>query len=152
MTYQVVQADASHIAPIAAGMRQADRNEVWATAGIIAEDAVKLSLEHSEIARTWLVDGLPASIGGITRISETVGTIWLLGTDAIDRHQRAFIVDSCAVFAEIRKGYDALFNFVDVRNEKAVRWLKWLRFSEDGPYPYGVFRQPFLRLFWERKK
>ena len=152
MKYEVVPATHEHIAPLAARMRQSDVDELWAAAAILPADAIRMSMDHAEMCNTWLIDGTPAAIGGISRQDEHAGIIWFLCTDMVDTHQRAFLVQSRFHFVKKRQGYDLLFNYVDARNERAIRWLLWLRFSFEGPYPHGVFRKPFYRFFWERNQ
>lgn len=144
--YQVVDATSAHVEPIARHMRQDDINELWAAAAILPADALNLSLAAGGPARTWLIDGTPAAMGGIN----DQGVIWLLGTDLIDRHVRAFLLESRREFEERRRQFQAVFNFIDVRNRRSIRWLRWLGFSMSEPMPYGVFRKPFLHFSWRQ--
>jgi hypothetical protein len=47
--------------------------------------------------------------------------------------------------------YPHLENYVDVRNELSIKWLRWLGFQFDPqPIPYGVWEMPFFRFRMER--
>lgn len=147
--FQVVPAAPEHIGPIAANLRQADRNELWAVAALLPDDALRLSLAAPGVARTWLIDGEPAAMGGISDGPERGhGVVWLLGTDAIDRHARAFLIESRRQFEAARSAYDFVFNWVDARNVRSLRWLRWLGFEICAPQPYGILCMPFSYFFW----
>lgn len=149
--YDIVPATAEHIDAIAETIRQADCDECWAGGAMTARDALKLSLAGADLALTWSVDGVPAAIGGITGRRESA-TIWLLTTDLVDVHRRQFLADSRMAFDAAKRDYDLLFNFVDVRNRRAIRWLKWLGFTIEAPQPYGPFGNLFHFFWWRRRE
>jgi len=149
MRYAVIDAAPEHIPAIAAGCRQADIDEVWNAAALTVTDALRISLKTAALARTWLIDGVPAAIGGVSKVGVGQGVIWLITTDLLDHHQRAFLAESRRELEQVREGYDLLYNFVDARNTRAIRWLQWLNFEMGPEIPYGVFRKPFR--YFERR-
>ncbi len=80
-------------------------------------------------------------IGPATLIGD-VGIPWLMGTDLVDAHKRAFLCESRRMVGEWQKRYPVLRNLVDARYTKALRWLTWLGFTLGPPRPYGrgIFR------------
>jgi len=42
--------------------------------------------------------------------------------------------------------FSLLYNYVDARNVKSIKWLRWLGFQLDEPAPYGVRGLPFHRF------
>jgi hypothetical protein len=147
--YEVIAARREHVEAIARAVRQADCNECWAAGAVTVRTALDLSLDGAALARTWLVDGAPAALGGITGGTEAA-TIWLITTDLVDRNRRAFLQHSLAEFAAVKDRYELLYNFVDARNRRAIAWLKWLGFTVDPPKPYGPFGKPFYFFYWRQ--
>jgi hypothetical protein len=146
--YEVVDAKPEHIEPIAERIRQADIDELWAAAAMLPRDALRFSLAGTTISGTWLVDEEPAAIGGIADYQGGSGVVWLITTDLVEKHTRGFLEESRRAFARVKPHYDCLFNYVDQRNRRAIRWLQWLGFKMSDPVIYGVFRRPFLPFSW----
>lgn len=152
MNFQVVEVLPEHIDQVSMRARQPDVEELWAAFAVTFREGLRASVEHAEYSRTWLIGGIPAAIGGTTRLSPRVGTIWLLCADLIEQHQTAFLRASRRAVHNAQREFEMLYNYVDVRNELAIGWLSWLGFHFDhDPVPYGVFHKPFLYFHWERK-
>lgn len=115
-------------------MRQADREEIDAISGRTPYDALSLSFRKSTRAYTGLVNGKPEVMFGSADINilTGVGAAWLLGTDAVERHQLRFLRESIDWRDQLLQRYSVLRNFVDTRNAVSIRWLRWLgaTFSE----------------------
>lgn len=62
-----------------------------------------------------------------------IGAPWLLGTDAVEKHQRQFLRRSLEWRSELLKRYLILRNFVHAENKVSIRWLKWLGFELSDP-------------------
>lgn len=122
----------------------ADREELWAVAAVTPDDAMRIGLRDSDYARTGLFDGVPVAMGGINR-----GIAWLVTTDLIENNVRLFLRESRREIEQAMTGYERLSNYVDARNRKAIRWLRWLGFTIDDPAPYGVFGLLF-HYFWRQ--
>lgn len=135
---QIVKARPAHVRTIAKRMREADRIEVHAASGKTPGQALAFSLRKSSIAMTWIIDGRPELMFGVgdLNILAGVGAPWLLGTDAVLSHQMEFLRSSVEWRNKLFERYSTLKNFVDVRNEVSVRWLKWLGFSLSDPIEY----------------
>jgi len=145
----VVAAQAEHIPYIAAHMRQADQDEIWAARRLTPERALKMSLGLSTHAWTGFVNGTPAVMFGVGAISIMggIGAPWLLGTDAVERHFVSFLRGSRIWLSAIQNAYPVLQNIVDDRNTVSKRWLQWLGFTMRDPIQVGtgVFRPFDLR-------
>ena len=143
---QIVPAKASHIRPIASGMRAADREEVFAASGRSPAAALAYSYRKSTYCWTALFDGRPEIMWGIGDINilTGVGAPWLLGTDAVEKNFRAFLRISNGWPAQLLRRYSVLRNFVDVRNEVSIRWLEWLGFRLLDPFEFRGYE---FRLF-----
>lgn len=130
---------------VLAGLRQADRDEVLASAGDV-ERTVLESPKHSNWTLTFLVNGEIACVMGLAPLDGLLGTRgvpWLLGTDVLDRHPGALMKTCPRYIAGMLGSYPHLLNFVDARNTRSIRWLKRLGFKIYPAVPYGVSQLPF---------
>ncbi len=143
--YEVVPATIGHARELAENMRWPDCEEVWAAAHLYPLQATLLSLEASRDATTGLADGRVVCMFGVgpAAIISTTGIPWLLTTDGVERHARAFLKRNKAVVAAMRAKYPLLRNYVDERNTVAIKWLKWLGFEILPAEPFGVEGLPF---------
>ena len=148
----IIPAEFHHIAPIAIHMRQADRDEVAASSGRSPFEAIAYSLDRSTVARTVLIDGVPAGMFGCGDLSVLTrsGAPWLLGTDDLALAPLAFLRASIDWRDKLFERYDSLRNLVDDRNTASIRWLQWLGFRFSDPIPVGKAGLPF-RLFELRR-
>lgn len=115
---------------IAANMRQADQDEV-AMEGYSPFDALKTGMDKSEFARTAIIDGDPAVMFGVGApfVLGRTGVPWLLGTDAVRKVRKSFLIECRAHIEDWMQHYSSLENRVDARNQVSIRWLKWLGFE-----------------------
>jgi hypothetical protein len=130
-TIAIVPARFEHIRPLAANMRQADVDEVFASGGQSPAGALSYSIRHSSHAWTGLIDGKPVLMFGIVDANILTGTgvPWLLATPEIETRQREFLKRSIGFRDQLLGRYSVLRNFVDVRNVVSIRWLTWLGFK-----------------------
>src|SRR5690606_1591697 len=77
------------------------------------------------------------------------GLPWLLASDRLLAHQRAFLRRCPGYLARMRRGHALLHNWVDERNAVSRRWLAWLGFRFDPPAPHGLLGLPFRRFWME---
>lgn len=151
MHVELVAATAEHLAYIAAHMRTPDVAEAWAAGHWAPLAALEMSAARTAEPLVALADGEPACAWGISQAAPLTwtGHPWLLGTPLLDAHALRILRVSKDYVESARLGYDRLVNYVDARNEKAVKWLGWLGFTLDPPAPWGVERRPFRRFWWE---
>ena len=151
-TYEIVPATYELAAAVAADMRQADIDEVWAAGRQRPENAIRMSIEGShDTAGIGLVDGEPVCAFGIGSWSvlRRLGVPWLLGTNKLARHAPHFIRESHNYVEAAKDEFQVLENYIDARNTEALKWLKWLDFKVDPAAPFGPDRLPFHRFHWE---
>ena len=147
--WRIIPADAAHIAPIAADMREADRREVWASHRHEPEQALVASLERSDLAWTCLVDGVPAFMWGAARQGSLItftGSPWLLATPRIEMVRRDFLRRSRFYVDVLQARFPRLENYAHAGNRLSLRWLKWCGFSV-ADAPTMLNNEPFY-LFW----
>jgi hypothetical protein len=148
--YQVVETTAAHVAELAQTMCDADVAEAWAAAHMMPLEALEASVAGSRDTLTGLADGKVLCIFGVGQLHALafVGYPWMLGSVELPKHTAAFIRGSRGWFREITKIYPYLENYVDIRNHRAIRWLKWMGFQVDAPIPHGPDRMPFHKFSW----
>jgi hypothetical protein len=149
--YDIVDADASHIEAIARHVRQADVNECWNALALPIRDALAISLSGATIARIGRAGGVPIVMYGVTEVDERKGQIWLVATDMLHDHQKGFLRHSRLELADFQARYDRLENHVDMRNKRAVRWLRWLGFEFDDAVRYGPMGKWFYPFWWSKE-
>jgi hypothetical protein len=148
----VIPASAEHVALLAPRVREADRLELWASGRITPERALAIGVDASTSAWTGFVDDEVVCMFGVVPASLVggIGVPWMIGSDAIVRHQRAFLRRCRGHLERMQVLYDTLVNFVDDRNVVAHRWLTWLGFHVEPPQPYGPDGLLFRRFTWRR--
>lgn len=149
---EIAPVEAEHIVAVAAAMRPADRDEVWASSRSEPVDALLRSVLASTDACVGLMDGEPACLFGVAPLSllSGRGSPWMLGTDLVDRNPVPFLRRCRPVVARWLSVYPTLENHVDARNVVAQRWLRWLGFTLEEARPHGpdgmLFHPFHLRL------
>ena len=130
-------------------LRQADVQEVKAACGMDAADALFEAVKNAKRSDAWCKDGKVIAISGVTDsgVDNATGVVWMLTSDEMEQSPKNFMIDTRGYVQDLLKTYAILFNFVDNRNIKAQRWLKWLGFQLGDPQPFGVDQLPF-RPFW----
>lgn len=148
--FQVVMATPELARAVARDARQADIDELWASARVTPLEAVNKGLEWST-AFVALADGEPLCAFGIVPFSalSASGAPWMVGTNKLEFHAVRFIKHCRLDLAKFFGEWSRLFNVVDARNVTAIRWLKWLGFTVSEPIPYGPFGLPFCPFFME---
>lgn len=152
VVYDVVDAEYAHIEQIASIARQADIDECWAQVGLPIRDGLRMTLDQSTCARVGRADGVPGVVFGAIDHGVHGGQLWMVGTTLIEKHQRGFLENSRREIEEYRIIYNMLWNYVDVRNLRAIRWLKWLGFTIGERVLYGPFLKPFYLFHWVRQE
>lgn len=121
----------AHIEQLASAIRKDDLNEVRASSGTGAYEAISVCVKASAEPITALYEGDVLCIFGIAKttfLSKSAAP-WMLGSRVLDRHKKSFLIYSKRYIEEARKDYPHMVNYVDSRYIKAVRWLKWLGFD-----------------------
>jgi hypothetical protein len=130
-------------------LRLADRQEIEAASGLDPAFALIASFKESTRADAWLVNGRAAAIAGVAthRQDPSIGLIWMLGSDDLDSIPKRLLSGNREYVRTLLKDYRMLSNYVDNRNIKAQRWIKWLGFTMGDAEPFGILRLPF-RCFY----
>lgn len=132
--------------------------EIKKFGGIGPEDALRISLQGAKLAYCLRDNsGTPVSILGISWLpSPRAGVAWFLSSHIIDKIGLLFLHDTRTSIDEFMQGHDVISNYVYSRNEKTIKWLKWLGFEvlsetttpySDGElfYEMARFQNPTIR-------
>lgn len=140
MNLQRTEATLAHAKELGPRLRQADRDEVQAASGMPAEDVLILAVAHAKQAHAWHLDGRLVAISGISGslIDQAVGVVWMLASDDVESVPKLLLKGQRQYVRDLLQGHDMLMNFVDNRNIKAQRWLRWLGFQLGDPEPFGA--------------
>lgn len=142
----------SDILYIAQNMRAADLGELRASHGDECDVLALLrrSVGQSSLAVTTVdaCTGEPVAIFGAGPLSllSDIGVPWMLGTERMFDFPRELLADGRRWVGAMLQDFSELANYVDVRNDLSVRWLKRLGFSFSEPVPYGIKGMSFYRF------
>ena len=148
---QAISADIAFLAP---KIRQEDRDEIKASDNIGAAEALMTPFQERG-HRTWSVIGteeeyVVGMFGSVPTLDRDYGVAWLLSSDELFNYKKEFIKQSPEWVAQMGKGYKYLFNYVDVRNDKSIKWLKHLGFKTiKREEQYGKGKIPFYLMMKE---
>lgn len=141
----------TEVAHIAQALRARDRQELQAVHGddVDVLACLRRAISVSEQAFTaWAPDGEPIALYGVAAVSLIggLGCPWFLATDRAQSYPRDIVVVGKQSVQDWSQRYDQLFNYVDARNLRSIRWLKRIGFDVFPPLPYGVQGRPFHRF------
>lgn len=138
---------------IAEHLRDADLAELIAAglAELIAaglddiEGVIQEGIDHSALCWTATAEGRPVCVFGV-REWEGRGVPWLLGTQEMAAHRRAFIALAPSYIGLMLEAFPVLINHVHAANEQAVRWLARAGFQLMAPEPHPDTGEPFQQF------
>lgn len=111
-------------------LREADELECLA-GGLDGQMAVKRSVASSTRAFAHYASGELLCLWGYRREPEGA-TMWLLSTEAVNRHRIAFASASLALCEEMLREFRAVRCLVHCGHADALKWLSWLGFVRSG--------------------
>jgi hypothetical protein len=113
---------------IARRMRPQDIAELRAGFGRGPLEAIAHALEHATFARMVHYGFEPFGLYGTSPLSVLGGLaqVFIFVTDAVDRYPYAFARASKLAARELQGQHRMLMNFVDAKDERVLRWLRWL--------------------------
>lgn len=112
-------------------LRAEDLRELLAAGSPSAEQSLSDGLHHSaECLTIHDEQGRAVAMFGVVPSVETgVGYVWLLGSDQLQFNKTQFLRRSREWVGALHQDFPVLTNFVDVRNEVHIAWLRWLGFK-----------------------
>src|SRR5690625_1598985 len=117
MTYYKRMEDHEILSVLALDLRQADKDELKASAGDIpVSEALLLSLQASVEAWVVVHDGRIEAVFGVSEGATEYGVPWFLATDKFSEFRISFAKESREVVRGMLDRWGFLLNFVDSRH------------------------------------
>ena len=140
------------IESIAADMRQADADEVWASNHHTPLESLVKGWGMSDFSTVAMSRGEPLVIIGLAKrdLLTGSGVVWMLGTERALNHKKEFFNQTKPIIDELLTICPRLYNMVYSKNVVSILWLKWLGFTIDDPITYGPDNELFHRFHMER--
>lgn len=136
--------DANHLG---LRLRSADLQEIQAVSGENPVFALSRSIKASAICYAIATPDDPCiALFGVIADVTPIGSasIWLLASPQLEIHAVAFLRKSHSWLEAFTNQYPILWNYVDARNVKHIRWLQWCGFNlAVHAEIYGVEQRPF---------
>jgi len=135
-------------------LRKEDIAEVWAAGHQSPEEALLISYTFSTVRNTLTLNDEPIAMFGLIPDNENneEANIWFLGSEKVSSSPKSFL-KACKFFIEaMLEMFPKLYNYVDARYEKSVRWLRWCGAEVYGPQSFGADKLPFHYLIFKRGK
>lgn len=128
------------------------RREDVELAGLNMEELVEKHLGQS-MSFVGYADGVPGCAWGITYPKDFLepNQLWLATTELVEEHKFAFLRGGLIFVNWAVENYGVIGGLVQKKNERSIRWLKWLGFSigDEIDVPLLGVAYPFQkRLTW----
>ena len=143
--------DALELAP---KMRMGDRKEIMASNGSTPLESLVIPFTQKGAKIYSIIgtksEGVIGMFGSTPTKEKDYGVVWLLSSEHLFRHIKQFIKECPKWVAEMSEGYEYVYNFVDERNWKSLKWLQFLGFEpKEKIGDFGVGKMPFLLMMKE---
>ena len=127
-----------------------DKEEIWRGSGSKPVDALCAGFYASDEVYTIVHDGLIKGMFGVNKsiINDRIGIPWMLSDGDFKGLEITFLrTGKKWVDGLLSTNWDLLYNYVDVDNHNAIKWLKFLRFSFIRVIPnFGYAKTPFVEF------
>ena len=146
--------DAIQLAP---KVRVADREEIRASNGISPLEALVTPFSIDKSKNYTIVgtfnEGVIGMFGACPTKDPAYGVAWLISSEDLFKHTKQFMKECPYWISQMGNGYEYLYNWIDRRNWKSMKWLQFLGFEpKDEMKQYGAGKLPFLLMVKEVKK
>jgi len=134
---------------LAPRMRQADVQEVYDAAGVDPLTALHFSYENAtEVNSIIAPDGEVIGLFGVCPTDDPLlASAWMLCSDRLPEVRKEFIPQSLEWVIRMNTNYPVLYNYVDINNRIAIRWLKYLGFKFIRRVEeFGYSKKPFYEF------
>lgn len=126
------------VVSIARRLREADLREIRAVGEVSPEGALMAGLRSPGPCYVAVDEEAPVLIFGTHPGPYAgLGFIWMMATDAIQKHGIQVIRQTRETIASLGRGYSLLANAVHVENTLHVRWIKWAGFTILREFTYN---------------
>ena len=146
-------ADSLELAP---KIRKGDRQEIMASDGASPLEALVIPFTQKNAKIYSIIgtqsEGVIGMFGSTPSKEKGYGVVWLLSSEDLFKHTKQFIQECPKWINDMSKGYEYVYNFVDERNWKSLKWLQFLGFEPKRKIgDFGIGKMPFLLMMKEVK-
>ena len=138
---------------LAAFLRPEDEQEVDAAGFEDGLDALRFSLERSDVCYVAEIDGEPVAMWGLrsdSLVGQT-GAPWLLTGSGIEAHRLTFMRVARVMLDEfLDRCPRGLHVRIDAEYSRALRWAKAMGFELSEPLPHPTTGRPFVQAIARR--
>ncbi|GGD03447.1 hypothetical protein GTQ45_01985 [Pyruvatibacter mobilis] len=139
--------DCHNLAP---NLRPADAAELRAFAGYEPLEGLVESFKVS--AQRYVIEheGEVLTIFGASPSPHdpTCGLAWMMASTSLEDHSIWFLRNTYWMEKLVDDHYDWLFNFIDIRNEVHMKWLRWCGWEFGAVHEnFGVEGRPFQEIY-----
>ena len=138
---------------LAEHLGKADKREMTAGYGKhILRDMLN-GMKYSDQVGCCKFGGVPVAIYGVHKPSPIAdyGLVWLF-LGEIKEEDRYYVAKQTRRFIQaVLKEYSYVYNYVDVGNEKIIRWLEFLGAEFSEPEEFGLYGNKHMRFEIRRK-
>jgi hypothetical protein len=144
---ELLPATDAHVLELAHHLRAEDADEGRRSHGLEPLEFIRHAVTGSPVALAGLLGGRVACITGVGHTNaHGEACVWLLTGDVISAEPRAFLRACRPALAKFLEVCPVLFNAIDARYPRAVRWAAWLGFKVGEPVPFGPYGEPFFPI------
>tara|TARA_R110000824_G_scaffold385797_1_gene580112 strand:+ start:608 stop:1066 length:459 start_codon:yes stop_codon:yes gene_type:complete len=148
MTYTIRHSQRKDCATLSKHTRAADVQEIFASSGKNPfQVLLRAYFASPDYCYTVLLEDKIVGMFGISKITDGVGSPWLLGSNLLLKAPLSFHRKSKKYLDTFMKDFKVLFNYVDKRNVVAIKWLKGLGFTFTKLVDnFGYQQKPFYEF------
>jgi hypothetical protein len=142
---------------LAPKIRKGDRQEIMASDGASPLEALVIPFTQKNAKIYSIIgtksEGVIGMFGSSPTKEKGYGVVWLLSSETLFKHTKQFIKECPKWVNDMSKGYKYVYNFVDERNWKSLKWLQFLGFEPRRKIgDFGIGKMPFLLMMKEVNK
>lgn len=135
---------------LAANLRREDREELLLAGWKDMEKAIRDTLKITTDAKVVVNgDGEILAMFGCVSDAQGYGIAWVFASNALDKHAREFARGTKRLFQRYFGKFAKVYNLVDVRYERCIKWLEWLGFVGRDICNTGPHNAAFLVMVRE---
>jgi hypothetical protein len=135
------------LADLATRLKHDDVEELKAASGRTPEEVMADLAEHGYGMIGAYFDNKLEAVFGVNKngYPEGMAAVWLLSSDALKHHAKSLLKIS-RDYLDAWQCYGTLFNFVDARAVRSLRWLKRVGFKFTYIPSHGTQGLPFVLI------
>ncbi len=147
--YQFCETKKEHVDSLKGRLRDSDKMEIQAFSGRDPDAALEHSAAISSLCWTAIKNGKVIAIFGAAGLSvmSTNGCPWMLGSEELNCSGIEIVRISRYYVGEMKKRFPFLENYIDARQKRSIRWLKWCGFTVEPAIPFGIEAKLFHRFY-----